>query len=70
MWMAAKNKAVTATVPEPEKVESLFSKEQLLAAKRFQDRKDIVNAILSPDKQYTVNTVEEMIEKYMKGQVK
>ena len=66
--MAAKNKA--ATVTEPEKVESLFSKEQLLAAKRFQDRKDIVNAILSPNEQYTVNTVEEMIEKYMKGQVK
>lgn len=66
--MAAKKKA--ATVIEPEKVESLFSKEQLLAAKRFQDRKDIVNAILSPDEQYTVNAVEEMIEKYMKGQVK
>nr|DAJ51493.1 MAG TPA: hypothetical protein [Caudoviricetes sp.] len=66
--MAAKKKA--ATVTEPEKVESLFSKEQLLAAKRFQDRKDIVNAILSPDEQYTVNAVEEMIEKYMKGQVK
>lgn len=66
--MAAKKKAATAT--EPEKVESLFSKEQLLAAKRFQDRKDIVNAILSPDKKYTVNAVEEMIEKYMKGQVK
>lgn len=68
--MAAKKKAATATVPEPEKVESLFSKEQLLAAKKFQDRKDIVNAILSPDEQYTVNAVEEMIEKYMKGQVK
>lgn len=66
--MAAKKKV--ATVTEPEKVESLFSKEQLLAAKRFQDRKDIVNAILSPDEQYTVNAVEEMIEKYMKGQVK
>lgn len=55
---------------EPEKVESLFSKEQLLAAKRFQERKDIVNALLSPDKQYTVETVEQMIENYMKGQVK
>lgn len=55
---------------EPEKIEKLFSKEQLLAAERFQERKDIVNAILSPDKQYTVNAVEEMIEKYMKGQVK
>ena len=55
---------------EPEKVESLFSKEQLLAAERFQGRKDILNALLSHDKQYTVETVEQMIENYMKGQVK
>lgn len=55
---------------EPEKIEKLFSKEQLLAAERFQERKDIVNALLSPDKKYTVESVEQMIEKYMKGQVK
>lgn len=55
---------------EPEKIEKLFSKEQLLAAERFQERKDIVNALLFPDKQYTVETVEQMIENYMKGQVK
>lgn len=55
---------------EPEKIKKLFSKEQLLAAERFQERKDIVNALLSPDKQYTVEAVEQMIEKYMKGQVK
>ena len=42
----------------------------MLAAERFQERKDIVNALLSPDKQYTVEAVEQMIEKYMKGQVK
>lgn len=55
---------------EPEKIEKLFSKKQLLAAERFQERKDIVNALLSSDKQYTVEAVEQMIEKYMKGQVK
>jgi hypothetical protein len=55
---------------EPGKIESSFSKEQLLAAERFQGRKDIVNTLLSPNKQYTVETVEQMIEKYMKGQVK
>lgn len=52
------------------RVERLFSKEQLLAAERFQERKDIVNALLSPDKEYTVEAVEQMIDKYMKGQVK
>lgn len=68
MWMAVKKSK--PAVSEPGKVESLFSKEQLLAAERFQGRKDILNALLSPDEQYTVETVEQMIEKYMKGQVK
>ena len=67
--MAVK-KTNKSAATEPEKIEKLFSKEQLLAAERFQERKDIVNALLSPDKQYTVEVVEQMIEKYMKGQVK
>jgi hypothetical protein len=67
--MAVK-KTNKSAATEPEKIEKLFSKEQLLAAERFQERKDIVNALLSPDKQYTVEAVEQMIEKYMKGQVK
>ena len=66
--MAVKKSKPAAS--EPGKVESSFSKEQLLAAERFQGRKDILNALLSPDEQYTVETVEQMIEKYMKGQVK
>lgn len=66
----AVNKTNKPAATEPEKIEKLFSKEQLLAAERFQERKDIVNALLSPDKQYTVEAVEQMIEKYMKGQVK
>lgn len=58
------------TTSGSEKVEKSFSKEQLLAAERFQGRKDIVNAVLSPDKQYTVKSVEQKISDYMKGQVK
>ena len=42
---------------KPEKVASSFSKEQLLSSKRFQDRRDILNAVLKPDKQYTVEAV-------------
>lgn len=57
-------------VSGPGKIESLFSKEQLLTAERFQGRKDILNALLSPDKEYTVEAVEQKISKYMKGQVK
>lgn len=63
---AAKNEDKLLT----EKAESLFSKEQLLAAERFQRKRDVINATLEPDKKYTIKTVEQMIEKYMKGQVK
>lgn len=70
--MAARKNAKPAD-GEAAVVESKFSKEQLLSAKRFQGRKDIVNALLMkyPDTAtFTVNAVEEMIENYMKGQVK
>lgn len=50
-------------------LENLFSKGQLLSADRFQGRRDIVNALLSPDKQYTVEAVEEMIKKYYEREV-
>ena len=69
MNMAVK-KTGNSAGSKPEKEEQKYSKQQLLAAERFQGRKDIVNALLSPDKQYTVHTVEQMIEAYMKGKVR
>ena len=50
--------------------ESKFSKEQLLAAKCFENRKDIVDALLVQGKQYTIKEVQQKIENYMKGEVK
>lgn len=67
MMAAKKSKSA---VGKPDELECLFSKEQLLTAEKFRDRKDVLNALLSRDKQYTVESVEEMIEKYMKGKVK
>lgn len=55
---------------KPEKTETLFTKEQLLRSERFQDRKDLINALLSPEQQYTVRQAEQKIEDYMKGKVK
>ncbi len=53
-----------------EKTESMFSKKQLLASERFKGRRDIINAVLSDNKKYTVSAVEQAVEKYMKGKVK
>lgn len=65
-------KAKIKTKPEaaqPE-IENKFSKSQLIATERFRDRRDILTALLSPKETYTVSAVENMIENYMKGQVK
>ena len=66
----AVRKTTKTAAKEAEKVESKFSKNQLLAAKRFSGKRDILEALLSDDETYTVKTVEHMIEDYMKGKVK
>lgn len=53
-----------------EQIEHKFSKEQLLASARYADKRDLVNALLDDKKKYTFEAVNEMIEKYQKGQVK
>lgn len=47
-----------------------FCKEQLLISARYRNRRDLVSALLDDGKSYTVAEVDQMIEKFMKGQVK
>lgn len=66
-----RNKKDTETVSEcAGAAENKFSKEQLLESKRFRDRRDLVDALLDDGTLYTVKSVEEKIEKYMKGKVR
>ena len=53
-----------------EQNEQKFSKEQILASARYANRRDLVDALLDKNKSYTFETVDNMIEKYKKGQVK
>ena len=68
--MAARKTATTGTVANSEQTEPVFSKEQILASDRYANRRDLVDALLDTDKSYTLKTVDNLIEKYMKGQVK
>ena len=61
---------VDKTASAAEKLESKYSKEQLLSTERYRGRRDAVSALLSSDKQYTFSDVDGLIEQYMKGQVK
>ena len=59
------NEAVSEKVKKP-----LFSKKQLLDSKRFEGRRDLLGALLEDGKDYSVETAELIIEKYLKGKVK
>lgn len=48
---------------------AVYTKEQLAASKRYANRRDIISALLVDGKTYTLNEVDELIEKFMKGKV-
>ncbi len=58
--MAKTNTAAAAT----------YTKEQLAASKRYANRRDLISALLAPGKTYTLDEVDVLIEKTMKGKVK
>ena len=51
-------------------MEATFSKDKLLKSKKFEKRRDILNALLKADKEYTITEVEEIIKQYMEKEVK
>lgn len=58
--MVAKNKTEIVT----------FRKEQLLKSKKYEEKRDLLNALLETGQEYTLETVDELIEKFMKEGVK
>jgi hypothetical protein len=60
--MATKNTKITQ--------ETLFTKEQILASNKYFNRKDVCNAVIPDDFHGTLNEVDILIEKFMKGKVK
>ena len=64
--MAVKKKAVASE----ERKEELFTLSQLTAAEKFSDRKDVLKAVLSDRKEYSISEVLKRIDNFMKGKVK
>jgi hypothetical protein len=48
-------------------LEATFTKEQIVESKKYGD---LAHAILKDDRSYTLKEVEDLIETYMKGEVK
>ena len=59
-----------ATKNTEKKQEVLFTKEQILASEKYSDRKDVCNTVIPNDFRGTLNEVDVLIEKFMKGKVK
>lgn len=46
-----------------------FSREQLLQSKKYAQQKDLLNALLKADHDYTLQEVDTMIANFLKGKV-
>lgn len=52
------------------KQEAVFTKEQILASKKYADKKDVCNTVIPDNFNGTLNEVDILIENFMKGKVK
>lgn len=67
--MAVRKKVADVTT-EVQSVPIKFSKEQILSSAKYRNNRDLVDAILDEKKKYTIENVDSLVEKYMKGEVK
>lgn len=46
-----------------------YTKEKIVTSKKYSSRADILNVLLEDGETYELDTVDKMIEKFMKGKV-
>ena len=66
--MENENKEEIEQIDKPK--DAKFTKENILNSKKYAKQKDLVNALLKNDATYSLNEVDEIINKYLKGVVK
>lgn len=49
--------------------ESKYTKEELKNAERFASKRDLIEALLRDDTEYTVNEADEITDNFLKGSV-
>lgn len=62
----AEKKTKTTT----EKQDVLFGKEQILGSNKYANRRDVLGVILSDNDTYTLEKVDSLLDKFLKGKVK
>ena len=53
-----------------EKQEDVFSKEQILASKKYANRRDVLGVILADGQEYTFEQVDSLLKRFMERKVK
>lgn len=51
-------------------IDNKYIKQQILKSKKYSDKQDLINALLKDDTQYSITEVDELINNFMKGEVK
>lgn len=46
-----------------------YTKDSILASEKYRSRKDILQVLLEDGKSYDLDTVDKMVDKFMKGKV-
>lgn len=59
-----------ATKEKAEATAAAFSKEQILTAKKYKDRRDLLHVLLEDNMSYTLVEVDQIVDKFMKKGVK
>ncbi len=52
------------------KQETTFTKEQILASKKYSNRRDALGSVLVDGEEYTFDRVDSLLKRFMKGKVK
>ena len=65
-----KKEAEVVTKEEVREAEIKHSKKALLASNRYANRRDVLGVILEDEKDYSTADVDDLLDKFMKGQVK
>ena len=66
--MAKKKDEIVQENKESEDI--LFTKEQIINSDKFEDKKDVLNVILKENEKYSINEVLELIDEFLKEEVK
>lgn len=66
---AKKNTATEKDTAAKGQVLRTFSRAQILASGRYQDRQDLVSALLQDGRAYGIEEVDKLVEEFLKGKV-